>query len=153
MRCIRCSSTEDKVIDSRISRDGSVIRRRRECLGCGYRFTTAEEILHEDLLVVKRDGTREDFDRNKLLGGLRKACEKRPVDPEQLDMIVSDVMAVLESEHGTEIPSRAIGEIVMEKLKPIDKVAYVRFASVYKDFHDISDFADELRSMDENPIA
>lgn len=147
MRCVRCSSTEDKVIDSRISRDGSVIRRRRECLGCGYRFTTAEEIVHEDLVVIKRDGGSEDFDRNKLLGGLRKACEKRPVDLEQLNMIVSDVMAKLESEYGKEIPSRAIGEIVMEKLKPVDKIAYVRFASVYKDFHDVSDFAEELRKM------
>ncbi len=152
MRCIRCSSTDDKVIDSRISRDGSVIRRRRECLECGYRFTTAEEILHEDLVVIKRDGSGEDFDREKLLGGLRKACEKRPVDPEQLNMIVSDVMAVLESKHGSEIPSQAIGEIVMEKLKPIDKVAYVRFASVYKDFHDITDFAEELRKMEDNPV-
>ncbi len=148
MRCIRCSSTEDKVIDSRISRDGSVIRRRRECLGCGYRFTTAEEILHEDLLVIKRDGGTEEFDRNKLLAGLRKACEKRPVDLEQLTMIVSDVMALLESKHGSEIPSRAIGEVVMEKLKPVDQVAYVRFASVYKDFHDVSDFANELRKME-----
>ncbi len=147
MRCTRCSSTDNKVIDSRISRDGSVIRRRRECLGCGYRFTTAEEIVHEDLVVIKRDGGSEDFDRNKLLGGLRKACEKRPVDLEQLNMIVSDVMAKLESEYGKEIPSRAIGEIVMEKLKPVDKIAYVRFASVYKDFHDVSDFAEELRKM------
>ena len=152
MRCVRCSSTEDKVIDSRISRDGSVIRRRRECLACGHRFTTAEEILHEELFVVKSDGSREEFDRHKVLSGLRKACEKRPVDPEQLNMIVSDLMAVLESRFGPEIPSQAIGEIVMEKLKPIDKVAYVRFASVYKDFHDIADFADELRRIEENPV-
>lgn len=147
MRCPKCSETENKVVDSRLSRDGASIRRRRECLKCGFRFSTTEEVLREGLVVLKRDGRREEFDRNKMLSGIHRACEKRPVDLEQLDMLVTDVINTLQNQFDAEIPSRAIGDRIMERLRRIDQVAYVRFASVYKDFRDIEEFTREITSL------
>jgi transcriptional repressor NrdR len=149
MRCLKCSSLEDKVVDSRINKQGTSIRRRRECTACGHRFTTTEEILREGLMVVKRDGRREDFDRAKMLAGIRRACEKRPVDIEQINMLVTDITNHLQEQFDDEIPSQAIGELVMEKLHRIDKVAYVRFASVYKDFRDVNEFMEEITRLDQ----
>jgi len=148
MRCLKCASLEDKVIDSRINKNGTSIRRRRECLACGQRFTTTEEILREGLLVIKRDGRREDFDRSKMLAGIRRACEKRPVDIEQINMVVTDITTALQETFDDEIPSEAIGELLMKKLHQIDKIAYVRFASVYKDFRDVNEFMAELTRLD-----
>jgi len=147
MNCPRCNARETRVIDSRIARDGLAIRRRRQCMQCDYRFSTTEEVVQEGVVVIKRDGRREEFDRSKILNGLRRATEKRPVDVEQIEMLISDVMMGLENEFEQEIPSRAIGERIMEKLKKIDQIAYVRFASVYKDFRDINDLADEISAL------
>ncbi len=138
MRCPKCTSIEDKVIDSRISKEGSSIRRRRECLECSHRYSTTEFIVREGLVVIKRDGRREDFDREKLLRSARAACQKRPVDAEQLGMLIEDVIDALEAHYDSDIPSRAIGDAVMQRLRKIDEVAYVRFASVYKEFRDVS---------------
>lgn len=149
MQCPKCSDRDTRVIDSRVSRNGLAIRRRRHCQQCGYRFTTSEEIVREGLVVIKNDGRREEFDRNKILGGLRRACEKRPIDIEQIEMLVSDVTAVLEAEFDNEIPTKAVGERIMNKLKSIDKIAYVRFASVYKDFRDIDELAREISDLKE----
>jgi transcriptional repressor NrdR len=147
MRCPKCTSIEDKVIDSRISREGSTIRRRRECLECGHRYSTTELLIRDGLVVIKRDGRREDFDREKLVRAVRAACHKRPVDAEQIAMLVEDVMDALEAQYDREIPSRAIGEAVMQRLRLIDQVAYVRFASVYKEFRDVAEFVDEISSL------
>ena len=147
MRCSKCTSLETKVLDTRIGKNETSIRRRRECLECGFRFTTIEEVIRAELQVVKRDGRREDFDRNKILGGLKKAVEKRPIDVMQIEMLVSDVLAVLEREYDHEIPSQAIGEHIMQRLKHLDQIAYVRYASVYKDFRDLSELADEISSL------
>lgn len=147
MQCPKCNERDTRVIDSRVSKDGLAIRRRRHCQRCGYRFTTAEEIVREGLYVIKNDARREEFDRNKILGGLRRACEKRPIDIEQIDMMVSDVTAALESEFDNEIPTAAIGERIMNRLRAIDKIAYVRFASVYKDFRDIDELAKEISDL------
>lgn len=147
MRCPKCTSIEDKVIDSRISREGNTIRRRRECMECGTRFTTTETLVREDIVVLKHDGRREDFDREKLTRSVRAACHKRPLDAERVSMLVDDVMDILEARHDTEIPSSAIGEGVMQQLRKIDHVAYVRFASVYKEFRDVSEFVSEIRSL------
>jgi transcriptional repressor NrdR len=148
MRCPRCTSTEDRVIDSRASKDGTTIRRRRECAACGHRYTTTETVLREGLVVIKRDGRREDFDRSKILNGLRRACEKRPIDAEQLNMLVEDVTDALESRFDYEVPSLAVGEQVMEHLKRIDSVAYIRFASVYKDLRDLTDIVAEINRLE-----
>ncbi|HTQ32451.1 MAG TPA: transcriptional regulator NrdR [Opitutaceae bacterium] len=147
MRCPKCTSIDDKVIDSRISKEGTTIRRRRECLECGHRFTTTESFVREGLSVIKRDGRREDFNREKLLHAIRAACHKRPIDLEQLTMTVDDVLDELEARYETEIPSRAIGEAVMARLRKIDQVAYVRFASVYKEFRDVTEFVDEISNL------
>lgn len=147
MRCPKCASLEDKVIDSRINKDGTSIRRRRECLACGQRFTTTEELLRDGLLVVKRDGRREEFDRTKMLAGIRRACEKRPVDAEQIEMMVTDITHELQEKFDDEIPSQAIGQLLMDKLHEIDKIAYVRFASVYKDFRDVNEFMEEITRL------
>ncbi|MFZ9682578.1 MAG: transcriptional regulator NrdR [Cephaloticoccus sp.] len=147
MRCPKCTSIEDKVIDSRISREGSSIRRRRECLECGHRFSTTESLVRDGLVVIKRDGRREEFDREKLIHAVRAACHKRPVDIEQMTMVVDDVVDVLEAQFENEIPSSAIGENVMQRLRAIDQVAYVRFASVYKEFRDVSEFMSEISSL------
>ena len=150
MRCPQCTSADTKVLDTRIGKNESSIRRRRECLGCGYRFTTIEEVLRADLQVVKRDGRREDFDRGKMLGGLKKAVEKRPIDAMQIEMLVADVLAGLEREFDHEIPSEAIGEQIMSRLKRLDQIAYVRYASVYKDFRDLSELAREIHELKES---
>lgn len=147
MRCPKCTSIEDKVVDSRITKEGNTIRRRRECAECGYRFTTIENLVRDGMVVIKRDGRREDFDREKLLRAARAACHKRPVDAEQLSMLVDDVLDVLEANYENEIPSSAIGDAVMQRLRKIDQVAYVRFASVYKEFRDVAEFVDEIKGM------
>ncbi|HTJ78982.1 MAG TPA: transcriptional regulator NrdR [Rariglobus sp.] len=151
MRCPKCTSIEDKVIDSRISKEGSSIRRRRECLECGNRFTTTELLVREGLVIIKRDGRREDFDREKLVRAVRAACHKRPVDNEQIGMLIEDVIDILEAQYDTEIPSHAVGDAVMQRLRKIDEVAYVRFASVYKEFRDVSEFMHEINALDKKP--
>lgn len=148
MRCPKCTSIEDKVIDSRISKEGSTIRRRRECMECGHRFSTTELLVREGIVVIKRDGRREDFDREKLVRAVRAACHKRPVDAEQIAMLVEDVIDILEAQYESEIPSRAIGDAVMERLRRIDQVAYVRFASIYKQFRDVAEFMNEINALD-----
>ena len=147
MRCPKCTSIEDKVIDSRISKEGSTIRRRRECLECGHRYSTNESVLREGMVVMKRDGRREEFDREKLIRAVRAACHKRPIDLEQITMLVEDVIDALEAQFESEIPSSAIGEAVMQRLRHIDQVAYVRFASIYKQFRDVAEFVDEVSSL------
>jgi len=156
MRCPKCSSIEDKVIDSRISREGNTIRRRRECLECGHRFTTTEVLVRDGLVVVKRDGRREEFSREKLTAAIRAACHKRPIDIEQIDMIIDDTVDMLEARFDNALPSRAIGQGVMQRLRVLDQVAYVRFASVYKEFRDVSEFMDEISALPKigpNPLA
>jgi len=147
MNCPKCREKDSRVIDSRIARDGLSIRRRRECQKCGHRFTTVEEIVREDLSVRKRDGRLEVFDRRKVTAGLRRACEKRPVPPEQIEMIVNEIVIELESSYDQEVPSKKIGEMVMDRLKGIDQIAYVRFASVYRDFRDIADMENMIRDL------
>jgi transcriptional repressor NrdR len=147
MRCPKCTSIEDKVIDSRIARDGNSIRRRRECLECGHRFTTNEEFVRDSLVVVKRDGRQEPFSRDKLVAAVRAACHKRPVDGEQISMLVEDVIDAVEARYENQVPTQAIGEHVMQRLRKMDQVAYVRFASVYKEFRDVSEFVDEITNL------
>jgi transcriptional repressor NrdR len=147
MRCPKCTSIEDKVIDSRISKEGSTIRRRRECLECGHRYSTTEIVLREGMVVIKRDGRREEFDREKLSRAVRAACHKRPVDLEQISMLVEDTIDALEAQFESQIPSSAIGEGVMQRLRRVDQVAYVRFASIYKQFRDVAEFVDEVSAL------
>ena len=147
MKCPKCNTEEDKVIDSRPWKDGAVVRRRRECLSCNYRFTTYEEIEREDLRAIKRDGRYEPFDRHKLVLGFQKACEKRPVSPELIEKTVDKVLEDLEQKYGREIPPTAIGEKIMDCLKKMDDVAYVRFASVYRQFRDARDFVSEVKNL------
>lgn len=147
MRCIKCQNVDDKVIDSRMSRDGDLIRRRRECLRCGHRFTTYEHLEQTELRVVKRDGRREPFSRPKLLSSFSKACEKRPVPSALLESAADEVMAQLAVEEQKEIPSKRIGLLVMRHLKEIDSVAYVRYASVYRQFEDVGEFIDEIQML------
>ncbi len=147
MRCPKCTSANTKVLDTRTSKNETSIRRRRECLECGYRFTTIEEVLRADLQVVKRDGRREDFDRAKMLGGLKKAVQKRPIDVMQIEMLVADALSALEKEYDHEIPAKAVGEQIMTRLKHLDKIAYVRYASVYKDFRDLDELAEEIDAL------
>jgi len=147
MKCPFCGYLEDKVIDSRLSQDGSTTRRRRECLKCSKRFTTYERIEEALPLVVKKDGRREPFDRAKILAGVMKACEKRPVGMEEIERTVDKLEMKFLDLGEKEIPSSAIGESVMEELKRLDEVAYVRFASVYRDFRDINEFMKELKDL------
>ena len=140
---------DDKVIDSRASREGSVIRRRRECLDCAHRFTTYEEIEHEGLMIVKRDGRREEFSKEKLLAGVRKACQKRPISPKIIEDLVEKIVDEITDKYDREVPSMAIGERVMEGLRDIDQVAYVRFASVYRRFQEATDFVHVVRKLEE----
>ena len=147
MRCPYCGSTDDRVVDSRESREGAVIRRRRECNGCNRRFTSYEKVEEVPLMVLKKDVRREDFDRAKLLHGLRRACEKRPVDPKALETICNEIESVLSTREEREMPTAEIGMLVMERLKDLDQVAYVRFASVYRRFEALGDFVDELREL------
>ena len=147
MNCPFCGYEESKVIDSRPTDEGERIRRRRECLECGKRFTTYEMIESLPIVVIKKDGSRETFDRQKLLTGMLRACEKRPVSIEMLDRAISDIETVIQNSLDREVSSDKIGELVMEKLKEIDEVAYVRFASVYRQFKDINTFMDELNKL------
>ena len=147
MRCPFCAHIEDKVVDSREGKDGLVIRRRRECLSCGRRFTSYERIDEIPFMVVKKDGTREPYDRNKVLGGLRKACEKRPVSPAALERVADEIEQMVQEAPEREIPTVKLGEKVMDRLRELDKVAYVRFASVYRQFEDVTDFLDELKAL------
>lgn len=147
MRCPFCKDPENKVIDSRESNEGEVIRRRRECLGCKRRFTTYERVEELNPLVIKKDGRRENFDRDKLLAGLKKACEKRPVSVDQLEVLVTEIERRLQETGEKEVPSTLIGEEVMRRLHALDEVAYVRFASVYRSFRDIAEFMDELKDL------
>jgi len=150
MKCPFCAYLEDKVIDSRLSQDGSTTRRRRECGQCEKRFTTYERVEETLPLVVKKDGTRESFDRVKILGGLKKACEKRPVGIEDIEKAVTKLESRFIELGEREITSRAVGEAVMDELKTLDEVAYVRFASVYREFRDINEFMKELKDLLDN---
>jgi len=147
MKCPYCGHTEDKVVDSRSSQERDFIRRRRECLKCKRRFTTYEHIENLPLMVVKKDGRRESFDRQKLLSGIIKACEKRKISVDQIEQMVDDIERILQRRYDKEVSSSDIGEIVMEYLKKLDQVAYVRFASVYREFKDINQFMKELKQM------
>ena len=147
MKCPFCGHLEDKVVDSRESREGDVIRRRRECLDCARRFTSYERIDEIPYMVVKKDGSRERFERQKVMGGLLKACEKRPVSIGQLELIVNEIESYVQESNERERATSEIGEMLMERLRKLDKVAYVRFASVYLDFKDIKEFMSELREL------
>ena len=147
MKCPFCSDTENKVIDSRISKEGDAIRRRRECLGCGKRFTTYEFVEEVLPVVVKKDGRREPFDRTKIRAGIKKACEKRPISTDAIETLVDNVERACQEFQDKEIPSSAIGEKVMHELQALDGVAYVRFASVYRKFRDVNDFLEELKDL------
>jgi transcriptional repressor NrdR len=147
MRCPKCGHQEDKVVDTRSARNGEVIRRRRVCLACGHRFTTYEEVVKAHLRVVKRDGRHEELDRNKLMGGIVRACEKRPVSTAQIEILVSRILNELEAEFEREVPSTAIGKKVMDGLEKLDEVAYIRFASVYRRFKDVNQFLSEVEGL------
>jgi len=147
MKCPFCGYKEDKVVDSRATQEESAIRRRRECLRCGKRFTTYEYIEELSLMVIKKDGRREPFDRKKILAGIVRACEKRPIGIERMEDLVIQVERAIQKKYDREVISAKIGEIVMEKLKSIDDVAYVRFASVYRQFKDVGQFMVELKDI------
>jgi len=149
MRCPSCDGTENRVVDTRTSRAGRAVRRRRECLECGERFTTYEYVEVRSVQVLKRDGSAEEFDREKLVRGLRIASAKRPVSASQIEALVDEIQDEISRQAGVEVPSSLIGEMVMERLKPLDRVAYVRFASVYRNFQDVEEFqlfVDDLNS-------
>ena len=146
MRCPKCGCDNDKVIDSRAGRDGSTVRRRRECLGCGYRFSTLEGVVPEDMKVIKRNGEREEYDREKLRRSIAKACDKR-ISPEDIDRVVDAVTSSLMHDFDKEVESSEIGERVMEELRKVDEVAFVRFASVYRQFTEVKDFIHEIKGM------
>ncbi len=147
MQCPFCKGNKDKVVDSREINEGRMIRRRRECLDCKRRFTTYERIEEIPYLVIKKDGRREQFDRGKVLHGILKACEKRPVEIDAIEAVVDDIVGRLYEVNEREIPAAVIGEIVMDNLKKLDSVAYVRFASVYREFKDVDEFMNELQSL------
>jgi transcriptional repressor NrdR len=147
VKCPFCTELENKVIDSRLSNQGAVIRRRRECLGCTRRFTTYERVEEILPMVVKKDGRREAFDRQKVLDGLKSACQKRPVSAEQLDAVVDGIERRLQEMGEKEVPTSVIGETVMRELARLDEVAYVRFASVYRSFKDLGEFMSELKEL------
>ena len=147
MRCPKCGHQDDKVLDSRSAREGVAIRRRRACLACGQRFTTFEEIVKDTLRVIKRDGRHEEFSRLKLMSGIMRACEKRPVSPARIEEIVDEIVEEIEQQCEAEVPSQAIGEKVMQRLEKLDEVAYVRFASVYRRFADVNQFLKAIREV------
>jgi transcriptional repressor NrdR len=147
MRCPHCGYKEDKVVDSRATAEESAVRRRRECLKCGKRFTTYEYVEEVSLMVIKKDSRREPFDRKKILAGIMKACEKRPISVEKMEETVTQVEHAIQKKSDREVSSSRIGELVMEKLKNLDDVAYVRFASVYRQFKDVGQFMVELKDM------
>jgi len=150
MLCPHCQSTNDKVVDSREIQDGAGIRRRRECLNCGHRFTTYETITREELKVLKRNGVLEDFDRAKLRSGIERACWKRPIGDDDIDKLVDSIVSEIEKDYDKEVPSREIGKRVMEALAKIDEVAYVRFASVYRRFKDVEEFISEIKKIEQD---
>ena len=147
MKCPFCDEIEDKVVDSRMAKEGEVIRRRRECLGCKRRYTTYERVEEILPVVVKKDGRREPFDRTKILSGLKKACEKRPISTATIEAVSDQIEKRIQEMSESEIESRIVGEEVMKELHQLDQVAYVRFASVYREFKDIDQFMDELKSL------
>jgi transcriptional repressor NrdR len=147
MKCPACFYNETKVVDSRLNGEGTSIRRRRECLKCEKRFTTYEYVEHVALMVVKRDGRRQPFDREKIISGLIKACEKRPVSIDKIAAITDDIGRTIQKKYDREVASKDVGEMVMEKLANVDEVAYVRFASVYRQFRDVNQFMNELKHM------
>ena len=147
MKCPFCDDVEDKVVDSRMAKEGQVIRRRRECLACKRRYTTYERVEESLPMVVKKDGRREPFDRQKILSGLKKACEKRPVSTATIEAVTDRIEKHIQEMGETEIQSRTVGEEVMKELHQLDQVAYVRFASVYREFKDIDQFMDELKAL------
>jgi transcriptional repressor NrdR len=147
MKCPYCGTSRDKVVDSRSSNNGRNIRRRRECLKCGKRFTTYEHVEEMPLMVIKKDGRREPFDRNKILAGLTKACEKRPISVERLEKLADVIEMQIQKNFEREVKASAIGELVMKHLHALDQVAYVRFASVYRQFKDINQFMKELKQL------
>jgi len=147
MKCPYCGFGQDKVIDTREINEGLQIRRRRECLNCGKRFTTYEEIEMRPLIVIKKDGRREKFNREKIFTGIQKACEKRPISTEEIEKIIIEIEQELRQKFDREVPSKEIGKIIIKKLKKIDKVAYIRFASVYREFQDISEFKKEIEKI------
>ncbi len=147
MKCPACQHPETKVVDSRVSKDGAAIRRRRECLACGFRFTTYERVEMQLPLVIKRDGRREPFSREKVIEGMRKACQKRPISMDQIEAFVSELERDLMESGEREIPSTEIGERVMAKLHEWDDVAYVRFASVYRQFKDVTEFIAQIQEL------
>ena len=150
MKCPSCSNMENKVVDSRTNRDGDLTRRRRECLNCGERFTTYERIERTPLLIVKQDGRREEFNRNKILSGVQKACQKRPVSVEQMENLVDAIERHFQEAGEKEISAVTVGEKVVKELYSLDSVAYVRFASVYRDFKDVNEFMAELKGLIKN---
>lgn len=147
MRCPKCGGQDDKVIDSRASREGATIRRRRQCLACGFRFTTYEEVERAGLVVLKRDGRREEFSNEKLLSGIRKACQKRPISPKVIEDLVDEIVNEVTDKYEREVPGEVIGKLVMDGLRRIDEVAYVRFASVYRRFQEATDFVHEVKKL------
>ncbi|HPO90705.1 MAG TPA: transcriptional regulator NrdR [Victivallales bacterium] len=150
MLCPHCQSTDDKVVDSREIQDGAGIRRRRECLNCGHRFTTYETITREELKVLKRNGVLEDFDRAKLRSGIERACWKRPIGDDDIDKLVDSIVSEIEKDYDKEVPSKEIGKRVMNALAKVDEVAYVRFASVYRRFKDVDEFISEIKKIEED---
>jgi transcriptional repressor NrdR len=148
MRCPKCDCQDDKVIDSRASREGATIRRRRQCITCGFRFTTYEEVEQAGLLVLKRDGRREEFSKEKLLSGLKKACQKRPIGSKVIEDLVEGMVNEITDKYEREVPAEVIGQLVMEGLRAIDDVAYVRFASVYRRFQEATDFVHEVKKLE-----
>lgn len=151
MRCPECGEQDDKVLDSRAARDGQAIRRRRACLTCGYRFTTFEEIVKDTLRVIKRDGRHEEFSRLKLMSGVLRACEKRPVSAAEIEGLVDEIVETIELSEATEITTLEIGEMVMQRLEQLDDVAYVRFASVYRRFADVNQFLNAINEVVHKP--
>lgn len=147
MRCPKCGQKRDRVVDSRLVKDGAAVRRRRICVNCGHRFTTYEQVIRTSLRVVKRDGRHEELSREKLIRGIERACEKRPISSEEIERIVDAIISELESEYEREVPSTVIGKKVMERLEDLDEVAYVRFASVYRRFRDVSQFLSEVENL------
>jgi transcriptional repressor NrdR len=148
MRCPKCGSQEDRVVDSRASREGATIRRRRECTACTHRFTTYEEVERDQLVVLKRDGRREEFSKVKLHSGLRKACQKRPISPKTIEDLVEKIVDAVTNKFEREVPAEFIGKMVMDGLREIDDVAYVRFASVYRRFQEATDFVHEVKKLE-----
>jgi transcriptional repressor NrdR len=147
MRCPKCGCQDDKVIDSRASREGATIRRRRECIACTHRFTTYEEIERGGLQVVKQDGRREELSKDKLLSGIKKACQKRPISPKTIEDLVERIVNEITDKYEREVPAEVIGKLVMEGLRQLDEVAYVRFASVYRRFQEATDFVHEVKKL------